>query len=81
MSSTIGLEHVGGGLHDLLADDQRGLVDGVAGDHRGAAGEGGDAPVEGLGVALDQDHVLDRDAELVGDDLREDGVVALALRR
>ena len=58
-----------------------GLVDRVAGDHRGAAREGGDAPVEGLGVAFHQDDVLDLDAELVGDDLREDGVVALSLRR
>ena len=36
----------------------RGLVDGVAADHRGAAGEGRHAPIEGLGVAFDHDHVL-----------------------
>ena len=74
------LEHVGGGVDDLLADEERRLVDGVAGDDGGAAREGGDAPVEGAGVALDQDHVLDGDAELVGDDLAEHGLVALPLR-
>ena len=43
-------------------------------------GEGAGAPVELGGVARDKPHVGDIDAELVGDDLRKGGEVALALR-
>ena len=53
---------------------------GVAGHHRAAAGEGAGAPVELVGIAGDDIDFIDPHTHLVGDDLREAGVVALALR-
>ena len=76
----VDLQHVGRGLQNLLPHGERGLVDGIAADHRGAARKCRDAPVECLGVAFDDDDVRDVDAELVGHDLREDGIVSLPLR-
>ena len=72
-------QHVGGGLQDQGARLERRLVNGVAADHGGAAGERGHAPAIRLGVAGDEDHVLDPGAALVGDDLGKDGFVALPL--
>ena len=61
----------------LLRGDQRG----AAGDHQRAAGEGAPAVGRAVGVAVhDLDHV-GRDADLVGDDLRQRGAQALAVRR
>ena len=57
----------------------RGRVDGVAGHHRAAAGEGAGAPIELVGVAGDDIDVGDVDAELVGGDLGEHREMALAL--
>ena len=73
-------EMLGREPQDLLAHHLRGLVDGVAGHHRAAAGEGAGAPVELVGVAGHHVDVADIDAELVGDDLGEGGEVPLALR-
>ncbi len=69
-----------GGAQDLLAHDRRRRVDGVAGDHRAAARERARAPVELIGVAGDHIDVAHVDADLVGHDLGEAGVVPLALR-
>ena len=46
-------EMLGGELQDLLPHRLGGFVDGVAGDHRAAAGEGAGAPIELIGVAGD----------------------------
>ena len=77
----VDFEHVGRRFQYLLPHGHRRLVDGVAAHHRGAAGERRDTPVERLGVAFDDDDVLRRDTDLVGDDLREHRVVPLALGR
>ena len=77
----IGFQHVGRRLEDFLPDGDRRFVDGVAADDCGPACKGGYAPVERLGVAFDHDHVLGLHAKLVGDDLGEHRVVALALGR
>ena len=53
---------------------------GRAGDRRGAAAVGAEAERRLVGVAVDDLDVLRRDAELLGDDLGERRLVALALR-
>ena len=57
----------------------RGEVDRRAAHHRGARGERADGVRHPPGVAGDHLDVLELHAELVGDQLREDGRVALAL--
>ena len=52
----------------------------AAGHDRAAAGKRAGAPVKLARVAGDDAHVLDVDAERIGDDLREHGEVPLALR-
>src|SRR5690606_29342589 len=52
-----------------------------AGVDRLPAGEGADALREGAGVAHGHRHVFERTAHAVGDDLRQRGAGALALRR
>ncbi len=54
-------------------------MDGVAGHDRRARREGADRVLQPPRVAGDDLDVLEGDAELVGDDLGEDGLVALAL--
>ena len=75
-----GLEQVRGDLARLVADLARGHGRGRAGDRRRAAGVGAQAVGRGVGVALLDLDVGDRDAELLGDDLGVGRLVALALR-
>ena len=73
------LEQVGGQPPRLgpdLAGDHR---DGRTGDGRAARGVGAHPERRGVGVALLDDDVLGRDAELVGDDLGPGGLVSLPL--
>ena len=79
MSSTDGLQQMGG---DLLAlgDDLVGrLDDGRAADRERARAVGAHAERHRAGVAVDDLDLLDRHAELVGDDLGEGRLVALAV--
>src|SRR4029077_1846453 len=64
----------------LLADLARRDRGRAAGDWRAAAGVGAEAIWRGVGVALFDGDVADREAELLGDDLRERRLVTLALR-
>src|SRR5204863_8431237 len=75
-----GLEHRGGDVLRLLlhlAGRDRG---GRARYRRRAAAVGAEAERGAVGVAVHDLDVLGRDAELLGHDLRERGLVALALR-
>ena len=74
-------QHMAGDLDQLGAHLARGDQRGAAGDHQRAAGEGAPAVRRAVGIAVhDFDHV-GRDADLVGDDLRQRGAQALAVRR
>ena len=75
----VDLERVGGDLEHLLLGALGGQVDRRAAHHRGARGEGADGVRHPPGVAGDHLDVLEPHAELVGDQLREDGRVPLAL--
>ncbi len=72
-------EQVAGEFQRLLAHHFRGFVDGVAGDHRAAAGEGAGAPIELIGIAGDDVDIGDLDAELLGGDLGKHREMPLAL--
>ena len=81
------LEVVGAGLKEMRGDVPGLLLDLAGGDGRRGAGDRRRArrirpePVRrGVGVALLDLDVRDREAELLGDDLRERGLVTLALR-
>ena len=54
---------------------------GAAGDHQRAAGEGAPAVRGAVGVAGNDADLLGRDAELVGDQLRQGRLQPLAVRR
>ena len=58
----------------LEAKIERGAADGGA-----AAAEGADAVLHDGGVAVENEDVVDADAEFVGGDLREGGLFALAV--
>ena len=79
MSSGAGLELVGrqalAALHHLLGR----LAGGDAADLGRLRAVGAGAARHHVGVALDHGDLLDRDAEPLGDDLRERRLVALAL--
>ena len=75
-----GLERLGGDPQRLLLGPPGGEVDRRAAHHGGARGEGADGVRHPAGVAGGDLDVLEAHAELVGDDLREDGLVTLALR-
>ena len=75
------LAEVGGGERLALVDDRGRRVDerAAAPDHRARAA--GAAPdLEPRGVALDDPHAFDLDAEAFGEHLRVGGLVALAVR-
>src|SRR5690242_9590319 len=55
-------------------------MDGIASYHRATAGEGACPPIKFGSVTCGQAHIFDRYAQLLGDNLGEGGVVALALR-
>ena len=63
----------------LLAHHLGGFVDGVAGNHRAAAGKGAGAPIELIGIAGDDIDIGDGDAELIGGDLRKHREMPLSL--
>ena len=76
-----GLQQVGGqgdclGLDLAGAQGQR-----AAADHRGAAAVGAPAHGRGVGVAVDNLHVVHGDAQLIGHNLGEGGLLALAVGR
>ena len=71
---------VAGMFEHLLAHGDGGGVNGVAGNHGSARGEGARTPVKLGCIARDQAHVGDIHAQLVGHDLRKGGVMALPLR-
>ena len=73
------LQQVRGQLPRLLADLARGHRRGRAGGRRAAAGVGAETVGRGVGVAVLDDDVVDRQPELVGDDLGEGRLVPLAL--
>ncbi len=70
-----------GDLDQLGAHFPGGDQRSAAGDHQRAAGEGAPAVRRIVGVAVDHLDLLRRDADLVGDDLRQRGAEALAVRR
>src|SRR5581483_12340658 len=72
-------EQVRGDVARLVADLARGERTRGARGRRRAAGVGAEAVGRRVGVALLDLHVRGRDAELLGDDLRVGGLVALAL--
>ena len=74
------LQRVGGDPQRLGLHLPRGQRDGRPAHHRGARGERADGVRHPPGVAGGHLDVLERHAELVGDDLRERGPVALPLR-
>ena len=85
-STSVGqhVELLGGDARELVADALGGDVGGDRGARREAAGIGArrDRPVGRGGVELQVDlDVLDPQAQLLGDDLREHGLVALAAAR
>ena len=74
-------QHGAGDLDQLGAHFARGDQRGAAGNHQRTAGERAPAVRRAVGIAMhDPDHV-GRDAELVGDDLRQRGAQALSVRR
>ena len=78
----VGFEQVGGEPGDLLSDVGDGADHGTAGQRRGAAAAGPDqVERRHLGVAGDDADALERHSELVGGQLRQRGVVALAVGR
>ncbi len=68
-------------LLDLLFQFLQREVERRTADRRAAAAEGADAVLHDRGVAVQHDHVVDIDAQFVGRDLRERGLLALAMRR
>ena len=77
------LHQVGRVLDQLGLELPRGQRDGARADRAEAArvGARGDGPEAREGVHLvDDGHVLGREPQLVGDDLRDDGLMPLALR-
>ena len=75
------LHHFRGDLFDLGCDFDGGEMGRVAGIDGRARGERAHAQRDPAGVASDDRNVLERHAELIGDDLRERGFVALSVRR
>ena len=73
------LEQVRGDLLALLDDLLAGVDDRLAADRDRARAVGAHADRGLVGVAVDHLDVLDRHAELLGDQLRERGLVALAV--
>jgi hypothetical protein len=73
------LQHGAGDLEDLLLEGDGRLQRRLAADAGAAAGPGAAAIGRRLGVAGDDLHLGDRHADAMGDDLREDGLRALAL--
>ena len=79
MSDSRGFEQVGRDLLALRDDLVDRLHDRRAADRDRARAVGAHAEEDAPGVAVDDVHVLDRHAEPVGDDLRERGLVSLAV--
>ncbi|CAB4716560.1 unannotated protein [freshwater metagenome] len=75
----VGLEGVGGDRQRLLLGPPGGQVDRRPAHHGRPGGEGADGVRHPAGVTRDHLHVLEAAAELVGDQLGEDGRVPLAL--
>src|SRR5262245_37397187 len=74
------LEQPGREPASLVSDLGRRAGEGVAAEARAAAAERADRLRRAQGVAVADDHVLPGDTELVGDDLCERRLVALAVR-
>ena len=74
-----GLEHVGGDLLGLGLDLVERLDDRRHADRAGARAVGAHAELHLVGVAVHDRDVLDRNAEPLGDELREGRLVALAV--
>jgi hypothetical protein len=70
---------MGGDLLALLDDLVAGVDDRLAADRDRARAVGAHADRGLLGIAVDKLHILDRHAELLGDQLRERGLMALAM--
>src|SRR2546428_9776076 len=75
-----GLQKPGGEPPSLLPDLHRGLGERVSAETGAAAAERADRLRRAQGVAVADDHVVVRDAEMVGDDLGEGRLVPLAVR-
>src|SRR5262249_5719365 len=75
-----GLQHLGRDAPALVAHHRGGLYERAAAQRGAAAAEGAEALGAAACVAVDHGHVLGRDAERVGHDLRERRLVALAVR-
>ena len=73
-------EQRGGKLRHLRFYLGAGHVDGGAADGLRAAAEGADPLLHHAGVAVEDRDVLQRDAELIGEHLREGRHVALPVR-
>jgi hypothetical protein len=76
-----GLEQVGGDRLRLVADPLDRAQQRRAADRQAARAEGADAVLDDAGVAVEDGHVLHRNAELVLDDLGEGRLLTLAMRR
>ena len=74
-----GLEQMGGDLLGFCDGLVAGHDDGRAADRQRAGAVGAVAPLHLAGIAVHYVNVFDRDTEPVGDQLREGGLVALAL--
>lgn len=77
----IDFENVSGDFGHLLAEFFEAFVHGCAADGGGAAAECADAVRDLAGVAVNDEDIIGRDAEHVGGDLREAGLLSLAVRR
>ena len=81
MSPGCRFQHGAGDLDQLGAHLARRDQRGAAGNHQRPAGKGAPAIRRAIGVAVDDLDQVGRDAELVGDDLRQRRAQALAVRR
>ena len=77
----VGFQQHGAEFLHLGLEVLEGVIERRAADGRAAAAEGADAVLHDGGVAVDDQDVVDGDAELVGDNLREGGFLALAVGR